>query len=554
MLRQFTIQNFGLIERLSVEFDPRLNILTGETGAGKSILIGALRVLLGERVTPSQFRDEARPCALEGEFDLSKTEVAGLECLKDYLLEDDTALVIQRICQPDGRSKIKINGLTVTSAQLKEIGNYLMDFHGPHDHQLLLDESLHVSMLDRLAALGKAWENYEGVYRQYAEARRAINEIEGLKQSRERDLDLLSHQVRELEQVPLDEDRCHELMLEQAKIKNAEKLHEYLHEALDGLDGDSGGSSEAIRKAFHPINRLAQLDESAARFTDKLAEAQALHDELIIELRDYAAGLSFEPSQAEDIRRQCDLYDDIRRKYGPTLAEAQAFYTQAKTRLDLLKDLEHNDAEACSRLQELEKKLTAAGAEITKLRKKAAAALKKTIEKELTELGIKHVRFEAQVKPGGFRPDGCDEVAFYLSPNAGEDLKPLADIVSSGEAARVMLALKKALIKADPVPVLVFDEIDAQIGGRLGAITGEKLRDISRARQVLLITHLPQIASFADRHFKITKTVKSGRAVTEVALLGKQERVDELAQMMSGEKTSDISLKHATDMLAKASK
>ncbi len=364
----------------------------------------------------------------------------------------------------------------------------------------------------------------------------------------------MSHQVKELEQVPLDEAKYEELCQDQVKINNSQKLYENAAAVLEVLDNSENGICEHVRKAFPPMRALNQIDEQTASFYESLNQVQENTHQLAADLRDYMSSLSFQPSEAEEVNRKIDLYEDIRRKYGPGIADARKFYTDAKQKYDLLVNLEHNDADLKEKIAAAEKELKKCAQKLTAARKKTAGLLKETIERELKDLGIQHVTFEARMLAVEFNRHGQDEIVFYISPNAGEDLKPLSEIVSSGEAARVMLALKKALIKVDPIPVLIFDEIDAQIGGRLGTITGNKLKDLSRHRQVILITHLPQIASFADAHFKVIKEVKAGRTLTEVQLLGQKERVAELSHMMSGEDKSKISLSHAEDMLAKAQK
>ena len=297
---------------------------------------------------------------------------------------------------------------------------------------------------------------------------------------------------------------------------------------------------------------MSHLDSTTAPLLERLNLIQESSQNLLSELRHYADGLSFDSQTANDINRQCDVYDDIKRKYGPTLDDAQKFYNAAKEKYDLIKNFEHNDRELHETLKTQEKELSKIAQKITKKRQTAASDLKEIIEKELKELGINHVQFETRCEKIPFTINGQDQIIFYISPNAGEDLKPLAEIVSSGEAARVMLALKKALIKADSIPVLIFDEIDAQIGGRLGTVTGKKLKELSHHRQVILITHLPQIASFGDVHFKVIKSVKSGRTITEVNELDHGARVEEIAQMMSGQEQSKFSVKHAQEMLANA--
>jgi len=545
MLSQLTIRNFGLIDEVSIEFTKGFNILTGETGAGKSILIDALRSVLGERLDTSSIRDPKNPCVIEAVFDITEKKLRELELTKEFLNEEDHTLIIQRTHSSAGTGKIKINGLSATVGQLKNLGNHLIDFHGPHDHQMLLCEDQHLVMLDQLVNFKNAKEEYTQVFSAFEQTRKDLNKLNDLAQTRQRDLDLLSHQVKELEALPLSEEKYNELLQEETKLNNSQKLHEHIQNLLGLLDDEEAGANSLLRKAFSPLKSLTQIDEKSSHLLDQLSGIQDQASDLASQLNDYAASLNFDEQTAQSIHDQCDAYADIKRKYGPTLDDAQNFYLNAKAKLDLIKDFEHNDQKLREALKAQEKELTQIAQKITKARQKAAEDLRATIESELKELGILHVKFEARFEKIPFHADGHDKIVFYISPNAGEDLKPLAQIVSSGEAARVMLALKKALIKVDPIPVLIFDEIDAQIGGRLGSITGKKLKELASARQVILITHLPQIASFADRHFKVSKSVKAGRATTAVTLLEGKLRVEEIAQMMSGTNTTKISLSHA---------
>ncbi|MBF0484398.1 MAG: DNA repair protein RecN [Candidatus Omnitrophica bacterium] len=550
MLNHLTISNFGLIDQVTLEFDKQLNILTGETGAGKSILIDALRMALGERANIDQIRDKNKPCIIETIFEIKDKNIKQTENLKDFFTEGNE-LIIQRILTADGKNKIKINGFTVTLSQLKELGDNLVDFHGPHDHQQLLSSASHIGMLDRLIDLSELLKEYEEKFRQYTECVKKISQLKELSSTSARELDLLTHQIKELEQVPLDDEHYAQLEQDRTRVNNAERLNENVSQMLNLLESNDTAVSSSIRQTFSLMRQLNSLDESTAKWSENLDQIQELNQQLVVELNAYADSLSFEPEQAQLINQQYDAYDDIKRKYGPTLADARNFYTQAKEKYSLLNDLEHNDQELQKQLSEFTKELKKTADKITKKRKTTSDDLKRTIEHELKELGIANVKFESRVEKTDFSSIGADQVTFYISPNAGEDLKPLAEIVSSGEAARVMLALKKALIKVDPIPVLIFDEIDAQIGGRLGTITGTKLREISRVRQVILITHLPQIAAFADKHFKVTKSVVAGRAVTAVSALDDKNRINELAKMMSGEEETEIALKHAKELLKK---
>lgn len=553
MLTHLTITNFGLIEHLDLDFHEKLNIFTGETGAGKSIIIGALRVILGEKLLSTQIRNNDAACVLEGVFDLAGTEVINSPLLEDFVDEDQTELIIHRSFSPKGRKKNKINGMNVTVAQLKDIGSVLMDFHGPHDHQMLLCADYHLGMLDRLIMYGDEWGDLEQTFKEYKNIQKHINELAQLSSTREREMDLLAHQVKELEQVSLKEEDYQAVRYDVSRVNHAEKLSAAVSELLDLLSDDAGASRK-IRQAFSPMQSLVKTDESASPFEESLNQLQELNDQLLIDLKDYAMSLSFDASAAELANEKYDVYYDILKKYGPSLADAETFYYESKERLDLLTNLEHNDSQLKKDLTKVTKRLDEICAGITKKRKKAATQLIKTIEKELKELGINHVQFDVKITKGDYTDTGADDVEFYISPNAGEELKPLARVVSSGEAARVMLGLKKALIKVDPIPILIFDEIDAQIGGRLGTITGRKLKEIAQNRQVLLITHLPQIASFADLHLKVIKLVKNKRAQTTVETLNDQQRVAELAEMMGGDDDHTLSVKHAEDMLQSAAK
>ncbi|MFA5996753.1 MAG: DNA repair protein RecN [Candidatus Paceibacterota bacterium] len=548
-----TIQNYGLIDRLSLEFGEGLNVLTGETGAGKSILIGALRYALGERFDTGQMRDPKAPCIVELVTELSYELIKENALFKEFLDGDDRQLIINRTYTSEGKNKIKINGFAVTLSQLRSLGDPLVDFHGPNDHQMLLESSSHITILDRLCpGLPPLKAAYSSLYEEYQNIRRMIQEVKDGALSRERDMDLLGHQVRELERVPLDKKKYDEAMEKETQLKNRERLYENVSALIGIFENEENGVSDAVSKAFPFLRSLTSIDSNTAGLSAKAENLQSLSDEILTELHSYEEGLSFSPDEARDLAGRCDAYHDITRKYGPAIEDAAAFYKKTKERYDFLVNLEHNDGELQEKLKSCEKSLKDAAARITKERRRASGSLSKTIEAELKELGIAHVRFECRIASVEPRPDGADDVIFYISPNLGEELKPLDVIVSSGEAARVMLALKRSLTKVDPIPVLIFDEIDAQIGGRLGAIIGKKLCELAEDRQVILITHLPQIASFARAHFKVLKKVSGSRTLTTVELLDRDGRVKEMAKMMSGEKESGISITHAEEMLAKA--
>lgn len=553
MISQLTIQNFGLIDRLSIDFGEGLNVLTGETGAGKSILIGALRYALGERFSSAQMRDPEIPCTVEVVGELPKGLIDDNAVIGEFLDGDDRQIIINRTYSPDGKNKIKLNGSAVTLAQLKEIGDLLVDFHGPNDHQMLLAPESHIKVLDRLCgSMQPLKDAYSAVYDEYKRVERSLQEIKEGQIARERDMDLLSHQVKELESVSLKGADYEETLEKETQLKNSERLFESASALVSIFENEESGIGESVAKAFPFMKALSSIDKKAAGLEAKLESLQSLSDDVLSELRSYQEGLSFEPEEARALAERCDAYHNILRKYGPAIEDAADFYKKSKERYDFLVNLEHNDAELRQSLKKLDKSLKDAASRITKERQRTAGSLARTIEAQLKDLGIAHVKFECRITPSDPRPDGSDDVIFYISPNLGEDLKPLSEIVSSGEAARVMLALKKSLTKVDPIPVLIFDEIDAQIGGRLGTVIGKKLCELAQDRQVILVTHLPQIASFARRHFKVLKKVSGSRTATSVEVLDKPGRIKEMSEMMSGEKESGISVAHAEEMLDKA--
>ena len=551
MLSQLTIQNFGLIDKISIDLREGLNVFTGSTGAGKSILIDAIQYSLGKRINSSQIRNTEKPCIVETVFDFTNKQIKELSFLNEFL-DNESSIIINRSYSPDGRNKNKINGFNITTSQLKNLGDKLIDIHGPHDHQMLFSEELHIKILDHLSEIINLKNNYFRLFREYNEIRNKLNKLKELYATKEREMDLLHHQIKELEQVPLDESEYEKLIQDQTKINNSEKLFECINQIIAILENDQTGISSGISEAFKPMHTLNNTDPASSAFMDILLRMQEDSSELLKLLTDYASNLSFDPTEAEDISSRYDIYYDLLRKYGPELSDSRNFYNQSKEKYELLVDLEHSDKELKDSLRDKEKEALALAGELTKKRKQTAIALKKTIEKELKELGIPNVKFECRIEKKELDQTGTDKVTFYISPNLGEELKPLADIISSGEAARVMLALKKALTKVDPVPVLIFDEIDAQIGGRLGSITGKKLKDLSRDRQVILITHLPQIAAFSDHHLKVEKTTKDGKTITIITPLEKELQVTELAHMMSGKENTEIAQNHARELLENA--
>ncbi|MBU1044465.1 MAG: AAA family ATPase, partial [Candidatus Omnitrophica bacterium] len=393
MISQLTIQNIGLIDKITINFHRHLNILTGETGAGKSILIDALRFVLGERVNTSLVRDPLLPCTVEAIFEIQEKSLSEYDDFLEYFNEENQ-LIINRCYLPDGRSRIKINAFTVTLAQLKKLGDNLVDFHGPHDHQLLFSVQSHIKMLDRLSSIDTLKESYLKDYNKYSELLKKQIELKEMAASREKELDTLGYQIKELNNVPLEEAKYEELLSEQKKLNNRERIYENLNAVIGMLENDQTGINETIRGIFSPMKNLTNIDESIKNFMNQLNTLQETADELLNNLTAYRDSLCFDTETARNINSRCDIYYTIKRKYGPTLEAALKFYEKAKEKYELISNLEHNSASLNKEIISLQEELEKIADKISKQRKKTASALQKTIEKELKDLGIKQVEFE----------------------------------------------------------------------------------------------------------------------------------------------------------------
>ncbi|MFA6599747.1 MAG: DNA repair protein RecN [Candidatus Omnitrophota bacterium] len=551
MLTQLHIKNFALIENLSLEFSGKLNVLTGETGAGKSILIDAIRFVLGERMDGLRGADQAAACFVEAAFEAGEDFLKAHPVFEPYL-EEEGLLVLRRE-HAQGKSRAWINNRLVALAQLKEAGSCLIDIHGQYDHQLLLDGKSHMALTDRLAGNADLLRAYGLLYEQYRALAGETEEIARLEEHKERELDLLKYQIQEIERAEISDMDEDALDHERIRLANAEKLSEAATRALSVLDEQDVSASGLVAEALRDIGALARLDGSMEKFK---GEGEALRYsllEIISALRDYRENLTFDPARLAEIEKKLDLLEHLKRKYGGSFANVLEFYREAKAKYDRLIDTAVTRRDIEMKMKSLVPQLDALASKLSQKRRKAAELLKRTIESELKDLHILHACFESGIEKTDYAAEGTDRVEFMIRMNPGQPLLPLKKIISGGEASRVMLAMKKALMEVDPIPTLIFDEIDTNIGGRLGQVTGQKLKSIAGERQVLLITHLPQIASFADRHIKVTKAIRKGKTAVSYEILEGDERVRELAQMMSGLRETEISRRHAAEMLNQAS-
>ncbi len=591
MLTELSIRDLAIIDRLDLIFGPGFNVLTGETGAGKSIIIDAVNLLLGDRASQEVVRAGAERTEVEGAFQLSPSAAARLApALAEHSLEGDQPdlLVLAREVRANGRSVARINGRVVTTALLGEVGGLLVDVHGQGEHLSLLHEREHVGLLDRYAGLnGEATEMAELVRR----VRGARRELEGLRQDereRARRIDLLTYQVGEIRAAKLKPGEEVELEQERRRLANAEQLASLSSEAvmmLSGGDDERAGALDALGAAEQTLSRLAKVDPAAAPLAEQLEEAAALLDDLARELGHYRDGIEFNPQRLQQVEERLHLIRSLQRKYGDTVEEVLAYGERAAAEIETISHAEERIAGLEAEEAELLAELGRLGAALSTARQAAGERMARAIEAELADLQMAKARFAVSISwtedpsgavvgadaaaaagrsPGryGFDSHGLDAVAFLVSANPGEPLKPLAKVASGGETSRLMLALKTVLGRADETPTLIFDEIDQGIGGRVGGTVGRKLWGLTRrqesgdrgqesgdrdqlpasSHQVLCITHLPQLAAYGDVHFHVTKLVvpqggsASGeRTVTEVHVLSGEDRVAELARMLGAD-------------------
>ena len=519
MLQRLSVSNFAIVERAEVKFGPGLNVITGETGAGKSVLMGALELVLGGRADSAVVRDGAREAEVEADFD---------------------GRVVRRTVTSEGRSRAWIDDESVSVAELREFGRRLVDVHGPRANQLVLEESFQRAALDSFG--GVKGEKYAAAY---GEWRRLGDEIAALEggTSTQDELDLLRFQVGELEEANVtDEDD--DLAERHAAAAHAAEIVESANAITEALGGDEGAGAilAKLRPTFASVARhFPAADEWAA----EADEISVRIDELSRSVADAASRLDADPEAFDALDRRLAVVSRMRRKYGDPVAAL----AEKRAKLDAL---EHRD----ERIAELRKSLAAAeasvrreGAELTKRRAAAAERLSKAVTKELRGLGFLQAKFGVSLAPAAPEAHGCDAVVYMFEPNPGEAARPLAAVASSGEVARIMLALKVVLAAHDETATLVFDEIDANIGGEVGRAVGERMRAVAASRQVIAITHLPQSAVYGDRHLVVAKKVSGGRTRTEISEVKGEDRVSEIARMLGGEKLTSVTRKHAQELL-----
>ncbi len=563
MLIELIIRNLAIIDEVQVPFQPGFNVLTGETGAGKSIIIHALTFLLGGRSDTDLIRTGADTMVVEAVFDLRSCPQAKSVLTELGMETEDDTLLLSRELSHSGRTRCRINGRAATVTMLKQIGKALVDIHGQHEHQSLLDPTTHLQFLDSFGGeeIVQLKERFATLYRRLTAIERQLRELQQSERDRMHRLDLLRYQRDEIDRAALREGEEEELLQERELLVHAERIAERVREALRGLSGDRG-ALDTLGDAIQALKDIAPLAPSLQEWSSLLAQAFDTVQEVALELERYAARLEFDPNRLEEVESRLDLIKRLKRKYGDSIAAILHYREQIEQELQRLESSEERLEQLQKEREEVRSELAQVALALSHARRDLAARLERTVQEHLKALMMERARFKVALDylpdpdglalPNGtfaFGRNGIDQVEFLIATNPGEPLKPLSKIASGGELSRTMLALKASLQRTHEIPVLVFDEIDVGIGGRVAEAVGEKLREVSRYAQVLCVTHLPQIAALADGHLRVEKVTEGKRTWVVVTPLSPEERIREIARMLSGKQITAASLQHAQELL-----
>jgi DNA repair protein RecN (Recombination protein N) len=551
MLIELRIENFAVIERLSVSLEPGLNVLTGETGAGKSIIVGALSLLLGERASSEAVRAGASRAVVEGVFDVTRRpEIVGLLDAHGVAPEDGL-LVLRREVAAEGRNRAWVNGSASTAGLVGELGGRLVDLHGQHEHQALLRVDAQRAILDAYAGQTDRVAELRSAYDALRQAGRDLDQLEVRRREIEQRADFLRFQLGEIEEAALDPHEEARLEEESRRLEHAEdlaRLSQALHQELYEGEAAVTGVLGALRRELDHLIRIDPSQESARELLDA---AYFSAEELGRRMGDYASRIEHDPARLDAIQARRDLLFRLRNKYGPTLNDVLATGQRARQELDALETAVFQRNALEKAVAEAQATFDAIASSVTTTRHSAAAALAAEVMRILPALGLEGARFHVALDPlDPPGPDGAERVEFLVAVNRGFEPRSLSRVASGGELSRVMLALKTILARVDAVPTLVFDEIDAGIGGRIAVQVGAQLREVARHHQVFAITHLPQIASRADHHLLVQKAEAGASTTASLEDLRGDDRVRELARMLGGDPESPTSLDHARELLA----
>lgn len=544
MLLELQVKNLALIEQAQVDFGEGLNILTGETGAGKSIIIGSVNMALGAKASKDSIRQGADSAYIELLFSVDhERQRKALEAMDIFPTEDNTLIISRKILP--ARSVSKINDETVTTAKLRQVTALLMDIHGQHEHQSLMDIHRHLEILD---AYGKgkiaSWkEKIRQEYQEYRKLKEKLSAMDTGQEDRLREADFCRFEIETIEEAALKEGEEEELAARYRKLSHVQRIMEALSGAYTALESDSLG------RAVRDVDQVAGFDEELLPIRDQLLDVEALTNELGRAIQEYMDGCQFEEGEFRQIEERLDVIRGLQAKYGPTIAQVLRVLEEKKKRLEELENYDEIREELKKKVSEAESLLARDCEELSAIRKAEGKILAEKIKESLIDLNFLEVSFVMEFRRlDHYTIEGFDEAEFLISTNPGQPVRPLKAVASGGELSRIMLAIKTVLADTDEIPTLIFDEIDTGISGRTAQKVSEKLKEISRTHQVICITHLPQIASMADSHFEIAKSIRGKETVTNIRRLDREEAVDELARLLGGAQITEAVRKNAKEM------
>jgi len=563
MLKELRIRNFAIVENLEVEFFEGLNVLTGATGAGKSIIIGALNLGLGERASSEMIRTGADCAIVEAVFEIKPKNPIEKNLSESGILYHENQLIIRREISSKGSGKCFMNDRLVTLANLKSVGDLLADLHGQHEHQSLLDSKEHLPYLDNYAEAGDLLAR---VGNDYSKLKKKLEELEELKSidkvSREKK-ELYQFQLNEITRAGLSVAEEERLSTEKKILENSEALFQIASMVFQELYDIDGSIIERLSLTKKELEKGGEYDPRLKDHIENLNSAILQLNDSSRFLQGYGDSLNFDPEKLEKIRERLNLINNLKKKYGQSVEEVLSYVDKIKVDLEKIENRDELIQETEQEIKDLRQIHKKDSMLLSDKRKEKGSELSKKIKKELSFLGMERCDFEVKIslreeengllEINGKRyyvdEKGLDQVEFYVSPNPGEELKSLAKIASGGEISRIMLALKSVLAKSDQIPTMIFDEVDVGIGGEIAEAVGKRMKTLSSTHQIICITHLQQIASQADYHFKVYKEVSKNRTITKIKLLSREERIKEIARMIGGKKISDLSLEHAAEMI-----
>jgi DNA repair protein RecN (Recombination protein N) len=553
MLEMLRIQNYALIDDLEIDFREGFNVLTGETGAGKSIIIGALNLVLGARAAGEVVRGDAGSAKIDAIFRVPKPSRRLAALLKQHdIVAEDAELMLSRVITAEGRSRAYAGGSLAPISVLAALGDELVDLHGQHEHQSLLKPDRQLDLVDAFAGTETLAGDVAAMVTRLRDLEKVVAELESDDRERARRMEFLRHEVHEINAADLQPREEETLKARRNLIANAEKIFALASHARTSLyEGEEASAIAGLDGALSDLNELAQIDDQFRRLRDLLSGVRAEVEEAAADLRVFTERIEFNPDELDRVNERLVVIGDLRRKYGGSIESILEYRDRSMAQIDAYDSRDQRLAELHGQRTDLRGKVQATAVALSQKRKAAARKLDKQITAALQELGMKGGRFETDVEPAGLALTGIDHAEFLLAANPGEKIKPLRQVASGGEIGRIMLALKAVFAEADKIPTLVFDEIDAGVGGHIARNVAGKLRGLAESHQVICITHIAQIAAAARRHYNVAKSTQGGRSVTSVVRVEDTARAEEIARLLDGS-VSAVSMKHARALLNEA--